>query len=101
LENAKTLKDLGAHRAEIYTEEFAHNHTNEEVLKKYRTCADQLLGAGLELNAGHDLDLNNLKSLTSLIPEIKEVSIGHALVCESLEFGVKDVITKYLSILKA
>ncbi len=100
LENAKKLKDLGAHRAEIYTEEFAHNHTDEQVLKKYRECANQLLEAGLELNAGHDLDLNNLKELITLIPEIKEVSIGHALICESLELGMKETINRYLNILK-
>lgn len=98
-ESAKSLKDWGAHRAEIYTEDFAHNYTDKDVLNKYRRCADQLLEAGLELNAGHDLDLNNLSALIKLIPEIKEVSIGHALICESLEFGMEVTIKKYLEIL--
>lgn len=100
LENARILKKLGAHRAEIYTEEFAHNHKDKSVQTKYRTCADQLLEAGLELNAGHDLDLSNLGTLIEVIPEIKEVSIGHALICESLEMGMEKVINSYLEILK-
>lgn len=101
LESAKKLKKLGAHRAEIYTKEFAHSYTDKSVLKKYRACADQLLEAGLELNAGHDLDLKNLETLMNTIPEIKEVSIGHALICESLEIGMKKTIKSYLDILKA
>lgn len=100
LEAAKICKNIGVKRAELYTEEFASNYNNTDIQKKYRSCADILLNAGLELNAGHDLDLNNLKSLITLIPEIKEVSIGHALICESLEFGMSETIHRYLEILK-
>ncbi len=101
LEHAKTLKLFGAHRAELYTKEFACNHKNNNILKKYRNCANQLLTAGLQLNAGHDLNLNNISSLLKLIPEIKEISIGHALICESLDLGMKETISRYLNILKS
>jgi pyridoxine 5-phosphate synthase len=97
---AQKLKNLGVKRAEIYTEDFAKNTTNLAVLKDYRICADQLLTSGLELNAGHDLDLKNLEILINLMPEIKEVSIGHALICESLEWGIEKTIQSYLEILK-
>jgi pyridoxine 5-phosphate synthase len=100
LETAKKLKNMGVLRAEIYTEDFAKHPDDAEVLKRYRDCADQLLKAGLELNAGHDLDLNNLGRLISLIPEIKEVSIGHALICDSLELGMSKTIESYLKVLK-
>lgn len=95
-EDAKTLKKLGAHRVELYTEEYAKNNDS---VSKYRKTADLALEAGLELNAGHDLDLNNLEKLISVIPEIKEVSIGHALICEALDLGMKETISKYLKLL--
>ncbi len=98
-DSAKKIKDWGADRAELYTENFALNQTNSGTLKKYRMCADQLLEAGLELNAGHDLDLNNLSALIELLPEVKEVSIGHALICESLELGMEETIKRYLNLL--
>ena len=101
LEAAQKLKALNVKRAEIYTEDFAKHPAAPETLKKYRICADQLLKAGLELNAGHDLDLNNLNILINLIPEIKEVSIGHALVCEALERGMEQTIKAYLEILNS
>jgi len=99
LETAEKLKSMGVLRAEIYTEEFAKHPQNQEVLSRYRKCADNLLEAGLELNAGHDLDLTNLGKLIDLIPEIKEVSIGHALICDSLEMGMSKTVASYLSVL--
>jgi len=101
LATAQKLKQMGVSRAEIYTEEFTKHPTDVNVLKRYRKCADDLLEAGLELNAGHDLDLNNLKNLVKLIPEIKEVSIGHALICDSLEMGIAKTIESYLKALKS
>ncbi len=94
--DAKVLKELGAQRVELYTEEFAKNHSS---VSKYKETAALCLEAGLELNAGHDLDLNNLATLISEIPEIKEVSIGHALICEALEFGMEETIKRYLDVL--
>ena len=55
---------------------------------------------GIGINAGHDLNLVNLGFLLNKIPVIKEVSIGHALMCDSFEFGLKQTIEKYLSITK-
>jgi len=98
--NAEKLKSLGVLRAEIYTEDFAKNPFDASTKSKYRTCADQLLDAGLELNAGHDLDLTNLGQLLKVIPEVKEVSIGHALICDSLEMGMTKTIEAYLNALK-
>ena len=54
----------------------------------------------ISLNAGHDLNLENLNFLLTNIPTIKEVSIGHALVCDAFEYGLKDTIQKYLTITK-
>ena len=98
LENLKALKELGVHRIEMYTEDFANAPDSQEVLKNYRTLADQALSVGLELNAGHDLNQMNLKKLLTEIPEIKEVSIGHALVCEALDDGMKNTIEAYLKL---
>ena len=54
----------------------------------------------ISLNAGHDLSLHNLDHLLNTIPSIKEVSIGHALVCDTFDYGLKDTIQKYLTITK-
>lgn len=99
-EEAQFLKNIGVSRCELYTEEFAKNFSDPKVLEKYRRCADLILDAGLELNAGHDLDLNNLSILINAVPEIKEVSIGHALICEALDYGMKNTIERYLEILE-
>ena len=99
LEDLKTLKELGVHRIEIYTEDFALEPDNESVLNSYRKLADDSLSVGLELNAGHDLNQKNLSQLLKVIPEIKEVSIGHALICEALEDGMEATINSYLKIL--
>ena len=55
---------------------------------------------GIALNAGHDLDLNNLSEFIGAIPFIEEVSIGHALICDALVFGMQDTIKRYLECLK-
>tara|TARA_B100000749_G_scaffold84052_1_gene63901 strand:- start:46749 stop:47513 length:765 start_codon:yes stop_codon:yes gene_type:complete len=92
-----------AERAELYTESFAKQFADgnkEAAISAYRKAADALLERGIELNAGHDLDLHNVGYLTRNIPEIKEVSIGHALICESLYLGFKTTISNYLSELK-
>jgi pyridoxine 5-phosphate synthase len=100
IEDLRELKLMGVHRIEIYTEDFANEPDNEKVLESYRMLADRAVAEGLELNAGHDLNQQNLKKLISKIPEIKEVSIGHALVCEALEDGMKKTIESYLNILR-
>lgn len=92
----------GADRIELYTEPYAaHYKKNRELaITPYVTSA--LLGKrlGLGLNAGHDLDLQNLKFLKQSIPDLDEVSIGHALICDALYLGLENAIQLYLRELK-
>lgn len=97
------LSQIGCDRVELYTENFADAFTTAsrlEVLDKYKDVASKAESLGLEINAGHDLNLENLSSLLRHIPQIAEVSIGHALVCEALYLGLKETLNKYLEILK-
>jgi pyridoxine 5-phosphate synthase len=92
--------ESGADRIELYTELFARAFaTSQEnaVFEKYRQTAARASGLGLGLNAGHDLDLTNLPRFLQ-IPGILEVSIGHALIIESIEQGMASVIRHYLDI---
>lgn len=92
----------GTDRIELYTEPYAAIFPvdPEEAVAPFAEAAETALQAGLELNAGHDLDLNNLKFLITRIPAIKEVSIGHALIADALYFGLETTIRKYLDCLK-
>lgn len=88
---------LGTDRLELYTEDYAKQfETNPEAAVapylRAATLADQL---GLGLNAGHDLDRNNLKYLITSIPQILEVSIGHALISDALYYGLENTIQMY------
>ncbi|HSY62723.1 MAG TPA: pyridoxine 5'-phosphate synthase [Cytophaga sp.] len=92
----------GADRIELYTEPYATKfHSNKAAaIKDYiaaAACAKQL---GLGINAGHDLDLFNLNYLKTEIPFLDEVSIGHALVCDALYYGLENTIQLYLRELK-
>lgn len=100
LEQVKLAAKSEADRIELYTEEYAREFFTEkhaEIHQRYHDAAVLAQELGLELNAGHDLNLENLGKFVS-IPGILEVSIGHALVIECLEQGMKDVIAQYLSI---
>lgn len=93
---------LGAERIELYTEEYAETYSSpghDAVLEKYREAALRAHGLRLELNAGHDLNLENLGTFLT-IDGIREVSIGHAIVVESLEFGFAETIRKYMEIIR-
>jgi pyridoxine 5-phosphate synthase len=96
LEDLEYLKFTGVDRIEMYTEDYARDNTK---VVGYKKLAQIATSVGLELNAGHDLNLKNLSQFITAIPEVKEVSIGHALICEALEFGMKDTIEGYLKIL--
>ena len=99
-EQVLAAADVGADRIELYTELYAsHYHTGRrgEVLGHYREAAAAARTAGLGVNAGHDLDLQNLERFLG-IGGILEVSIGHALTVECLERGMGDVIRDYLAI---
>lgn len=98
-ENMALAKAVGADRVELYTEAYAHaysSETRDSVNQQYQEAAQAALDAGLEVNAGHDLDLDNVKLLCS-DKRITEVSIGHALTVEALEFGWDEVVKRYLA----
>lgn len=91
---------LPVDRIELYTEEYAQGYgtfRQAQVLEKYRLAAAHARELGLGVNAGHDLNLDNLAEFLK-IPGIIEVSIGHALVVESLHLGIETVIQRYLAI---
>lgn len=90
-------------RVELYTEAFADSHGTPEgdrVVKLYAETSARVRKLGIGLNAGHDLNQENLGTLIKAIPEIAEVSIGHALICESLYDGLETTVKNYLRILE-
>ena len=90
----------GADRIELYTEEFADSYgteRQEEVMAAYRSTAEVAAANGLGVNAGHDLNQENLKYFAENIPALLEVSIGHALVVEMLYDGMDKTIAGYLA----
>lgn len=92
-------RDLGADRVELYTEPYALAFGNENqtiVLNLYVETAMAAKSAGLEINAGHDLNLANLPAFVNALPDLKEVSIGHALVADALEFGLAETVKRYI-----
>jgi pyridoxine 5-phosphate synthase len=92
-------RDLGADRVELYTEPYAAaalaGRAAESVVK-YRAAAEAALSAGLGVNAGHDLNLDNLQAFLAGVPGVLEVSIGHALIADALEFGLGETVRRYL-----
>ncbi|WP_419700114.1 pyridoxine 5'-phosphate synthase [Mucilaginibacter sp. NFX135] len=88
----------GTDRIELYTEGYAtHYHQGRELaIAPYIEAAEAAQAAGLGINAGHDLDLNNLKYFAELVPGLQEVSIGHALICDALYYGLENTIQQYL-----
>ena len=89
---------VGADRVELYTGPYAEDFlkNKEEAIEPYLRAAEASKSLGLGLNAGHDLDLNNLKYLKTTIPWIDEVSIGHALICDAIYLGLENTIQLYL-----
>jgi pyridoxine 5-phosphate synthase len=102
LEQIEIAKDTGTDRIELYTEEYANTYgtkNSELAFEKFRAAALLAEELGLQVNAGHDLNLENLyKFLT--IGNIKEVSIGHAIVVESIDYGMGNIIKRYLKIIR-
>ena len=95
--------ECGADRIELYTGTYAELFKKDKnlAIKDYVESTEYALSYGLEINAGHDLDLENLKFLKESIPKIHEVSIGHALICDSLIFGLEETIKLYKSKIKS
>ena len=98
LKQIEGAKATGADRIELYTEAFAHQYGlgNENAIKPYAESAALANNLGLGVNAGHDLSLDNIQFFKENIPSLLEVSIGHALIAESLYLGVENVIQMYL-----
>ncbi len=90
-------KLTGTDRVELYTEPYAvgFHQDKEKAVKPYIEVAEIAKELGLGLNAGHDLDLHNLAFLKQSIPYLDEVSIGHALVCDALYYGLENTIQMY------
>ncbi len=94
--------ETGTDRIELYTEDYAKNYISgrETAITAYVKAAEKAKSLGLGLNAGHDLNLNNLNYFAETIPALLEVSIGHALICDALYYGLENTIHLYLRCLK-
>lgn len=95
-------KSTGTDRIELYTESFAHQYGlgNKSGIELYIKAAELANELNLGINAGHDLSLDNIQFFKQNIPGLLEVSIGHALICESLYLGLENVVNMYLNKLK-
>ena len=95
-------KSTGTDRIELYTESFAHQYSlgNKSGIEPYVKAAELAGELDLGINAGHDLSLDNIHFFKQNIPGLLEVSIGHALICESLYLGLENVVNMYLNKLK-
>lgn len=93
---------VGTDRIELYTEAYASGYAdgNKEAVKPYAACAQLAHELGLGVNAGHDLSLDNIAYFAQQVPNLDEVSIGHALISESLYLGLENVVNMYINKLK-
>ena len=90
--------ETGTDRIELYTESYARAYAEgkgETEIKKFTAAAERALQLGLGINAGHDLDMNNLRFFKQHIPGLLEVSIGHALVCDAIYLGLENTVQIY------
>lgn len=96
---AAAAAKTGADRIELYTEVYAANYLTDRsaAVKPYKETAEACREEGLGINAGHDLNLHNLRYLVQIIPYISEVSIGHALISDALYFGLENTVQMYLN----
>ena len=95
-------KKIGSDRIELYTKSYADNFNinPSDAILPYLKSSKHAQNINIEINAGHDLNLKNIEFFSKSIINLKEVSIGHALICESLYFGIENTVKKYISILK-
>jgi len=95
-------KAVKADRIELYTESFAVNYPKnpKKAISEYREAAEMANSLGLGINAGHDLSLENLRYFQENIPNLLEVSIGHALICDALYMGFEKSVKAYLDCLR-
>lgn len=90
--------ETGTDRIELYTESYASGYAagqKETAVKPFIEAAETAMKMGLGINAGHDLDLKNLRYFAENIPGLMEVSIGHALICDALYFGLENTVQMY------
>ena len=101
-EMVRGAKECGADRVELYTEAYARDYAadREAAIAPYVVAAEAARECGLELNAGHDLSLENLEYFAQCIPWCDEVSIGHALISDALYFGLENTVQLYRRCLK-
>lgn len=98
LDNIAYAAETGCQRVELYTEPYARAYEagrQEVVVKDFLKAAEKAREVGLDVNAGHDLNLLNLSYFSATIPFLSEVSIGHALICDALYLGLEDTIRRY------
>jgi pyridoxine 5-phosphate synthase len=102
LKNIEYAAKCGVDRIELYTGPFAENYpfNPEKAVSAYVEAAELALSLGLEINAGHDLSLENLKFFKQSIPFLAEVSIGHALISDALYLGLENTIQRYKLLLE-
>ncbi len=98
VEMVVAAKETGTDRIELYTENYAKEFqkgNHQQAIGPYITGAKKAVELGLGINAGHDLDLHNLKYFAENIPGLLEVSIGHALICDALYLGLENAVQLY------
>jgi len=98
IEMVEAAATTGTDRIELYTEAYAHQYpqNKETAIAPYVSAAKKAHECGLGINAGHDLDLHNLKYFAQNIPHLDEVSIGHALISDALYYGLENTVQMYL-----
>lgn len=98
-EMVRGAKECGADRVELYTESYARDYhlDREAAIASYVEAAEEARRCGLGLNAGHDLNLDNLAYFVERIPWVDEVSIGHALISDALYLGLEETVRRYLA----
>ena len=102
-ESMQPARDIGADRVELYTEPYARAFGTEKesaVLRRYAEAARAAQLAGLGVNAGHDLNRDNLPAFLRTVPGVLEVSIGHALIADAIELGLREAVRQYLSAIR-
>ena len=101
-EQVKAAAKIGTDRVELYTKPYADKFDTdpEGAIAPFITAAEEAVRCGIGLNAGHDLNLKNLKYFHERIPRLDEVSIGHALISDALYLGIEETISRYLAALK-
>ena len=102
LENIENAVETGTDRIELYTGPYAESFSSDKngAIHSFIKAANLANELNLGINAGHDLNLDNLNYFKNSIDNLLEVSIGHALICDSLYYGLENTINKYLDCLK-